>query len=92
MRSNMRVQRAQVMRGLRALGAQVLPRVQQVRNAAAVRLNALRMDAAPAVPGARAVRLVRKIQWAPPALQDVALGKSRGLVLNLPESLPRNPT
>ena len=72
MRSNMLVQQARVMRGSRVLGAQVLARVQQVRNVVAVRLDAVRiyaarMDAARAGPGVRSVRLVRDIKRAPPA-------------------------
>lgn len=94
MRSNMLVQQAQVMRGLHALSAQVLARVQQVRNAVAVRLDAVQMDAARPLPGVRAVRcaLGGRHRAGTASLQDVALGKSRSLILNLPESLARNST
>lgn len=67
MRSNILAQQARVMRDLLGLGAQELARVQQVRNAVAVRLDAAQMDAARALPGVRAVRVVRNIQRPPPA-------------------------
>ena len=66
LRSNILAQQAQVMRGLQALGAQELARVQQVRNAVAVRLDAAQIDAARALPGVRSVRVVRDIERQPP--------------------------
>lgn len=66
LRSNILAQQAQVMRGLQALGAQELARVQQVRNAVAVRLDAAQIDAARALPGVRSARVVRDIERQPP--------------------------
>ncbi len=67
LRSSILAQQAQVMLALHALGAQELARVQQVRNAVAVRLDATQIDAARALPGVRLVRLVRNIERRPPA-------------------------
>jgi hypothetical protein len=66
LRSNILAQQAQVMRGLQALGAQELARVQQVRNAVAVRIDTTQMAAAKALPGVRLVRIVRDIERQPP--------------------------
>jgi hypothetical protein len=66
LRSNILAQQAQVMRGLQALGAQELARVQQVRNAVAVRIDATQIEAARALPGVRLVRQVRDIERQPP--------------------------
>jgi hypothetical protein len=66
LRSNILAQQALVMRGLQALGAHELTRVQQVRNAVAVRLDAAQIDAASALPGVRSVRIVRNIERQPP--------------------------
>ena len=66
MRSKILAQQALVMRSLQALGAYELARVQQLRNAVAVRLDAAQMDAARALPGVRAVRVVRDIERQPP--------------------------
>jgi hypothetical protein len=66
LRPQILAQQAQVMLGLQALGAQELARVQQVRNAVAVRLDAAQIDAARALPGVRSVRVVRDIKRRPP--------------------------
>jgi hypothetical protein len=66
LRPHILAQQAQVMLGLQALGAQELARVQQVRNAVAVRLDASQMAAARALPGVRSVRIVRDIERRPP--------------------------
>jgi hypothetical protein len=66
LRSNILTQQTEVMRGLHALGAQELARVQQVRNAVAVRLDAAQIAAASALPGVRSVRVVRDIERGPP--------------------------
>jgi hypothetical protein len=67
LRSNILAQQAQVMRGLQALGAQELARVQQVRNAVSVRIDVTQIDAAKALAGVRSVRLVRDVERRPPA-------------------------
>jgi hypothetical protein len=67
LRANVLAQQAQVMRDLQALGAQELARVQQVRNAVAVRIDAAQIAAAKALPGVRLVRIVRDIERQPPA-------------------------
>ena len=59
-------QQDQVMGRLRQLGAQEQARIQQVRNALAVRLDGTQLDAARAIPGVRSVRIVRDIQRIPP--------------------------
>lgn len=59
-------QQDQVMDRLRQLGAQEQARIQQVRNALAVRLDGTQLDAARAIPGVRSVRIVRDIQRTPP--------------------------
>ena len=59
-------QQDQVMGRLRQLGAQEQARIQQVRNALAVRLDGTQLDAARAIPGVRSVRIVRDIQRTPP--------------------------
>jgi hypothetical protein len=66
LRSNILAQQMQVMRGLHALGAQELARVQQVRNAVSVRIDTAQIDAAKALPGVRSVRLVRDVERRPP--------------------------
>lgn len=66
LRPRILAQQAQAMRGLQALGAQEIARVQQVRNAVAVRLDAAQMAAARALPGVRSVRVVRDIERRPP--------------------------
>ena len=66
LRPNILAQQAQVVLGLQALGAQEQARVQQVRNAVAVRLDASQIDAARALPGVRSVRVVRNIERPPP--------------------------
>ena len=66
LRANILAQQAQVMRGLIALGAQELARVQQVRNAVAVRIDTTQIKAAKALPGVRLVRQVRDIERQPP--------------------------
>jgi protein-disulfide isomerase len=66
LRANILAQQAQVMLGLQALGAQEVARVQQVRNAVAVRLDASQMAAARALPGVRLVRIARDIERSPP--------------------------
>jgi hypothetical protein len=71
LRSRILAQQAQVMRGLQALGVQELARVQQVRNAVSVRLDATQIDAARALPGVRSVRLVRDIERRPPVDKTV---------------------
>ena len=66
LRSRILAQQDQVMGRLRQLGAQEQARIQQVRNALAVRLDGTRLDAARAIPGVRSVRIVRDIQRIPP--------------------------
>jgi hypothetical protein len=65
-RPHILAQQAQVMLGLQALGAKEIARVQQVRNAVAVRLDASQMTAARALPGVRLVRIARDIERRPP--------------------------
>jgi hypothetical protein len=59
-------QQDQVMGRLHELGAQEQARIQQVRNALAVRLDRTQLDAARAIPGVRSVRIVRNIERKPP--------------------------
>jgi hypothetical protein len=59
-------QQDEVMAALRALGAVELARVQQLRNALAVRLPLAQVPAARAVSGVRAVQPVRDIDRGPP--------------------------
>jgi len=66
MRSKISAQQDQVMARLRELGALEQARVQQLRNALAVRLAPAQFDAARRIPGVRAVRVVRHIERAPP--------------------------
>ena len=54
-----------VMARLRDLGAIEQARVQQVRNALAVRLPGAQLDAARYIPGVRAVRAVRHVERGP---------------------------
>jgi hypothetical protein len=58
-------QQDEVMGRLRQLGAIEQARVQQVRNALAVRLPSAQMEAARKIPGVRAVSLVRDIDRGP---------------------------
>ena len=66
LRARIAAQQTAVMRQLRALGAQEQARIQQVRNALAVRIERSRLDAARAIPGVRAVRAVRNVDRPPP--------------------------
>ena len=66
LRSRILAQQDRVMGRLRQLGAQEQARIQQVRNALAVRLDGTQLDAARAIPGVRSVRIVRDIQRTPP--------------------------
>ena len=66
LRPHILAQQAQVMLDLQALGGHELARVQQVRNAVAVRLDASQMAAARALPGVRSVRIARDIERRPP--------------------------
>lgn len=66
LRARIVAQQDAVMRQLRALGAQEQARIQQVRNALAVRIERSRLDAARAVPGVRALRAVRDVDRPPP--------------------------
>jgi len=58
-------QQDEVMDRLRGLGTQEQARVQQVRNALAVRLPDAQLDAARRIPGVRALRIVRNIERDP---------------------------
>jgi hypothetical protein len=60
-----KAQQDTVMDRLRDLGAQEQARVQQVRNALAVRLPGAQLDAARRIPGVRALRIVRNIERDP---------------------------
>lgn len=61
LRSQIDAQQEAVMDRLRELGATEQARVQQVRNALAVRLPVAQLDAARRIPGVRAVRIVRNV-------------------------------
>jgi hypothetical protein len=65
LRLKIQAQQREVMARLRDLGAIEQARVQQVRNALAVRLPGAQLDAARHIPGVRAVRMVRHIDRGP---------------------------
>ena len=65
LQGQIKAQQDEVMDRLRALGAQEQARVQQVRNALAVRLPGAQVEAARRIPGVRALRLVRHIDRDP---------------------------
>ncbi|HEY8710899.1 MAG TPA: hypothetical protein VIM34_23215, partial [Burkholderiaceae bacterium] len=65
LRRHIQAQQDTVMGRLRELGAIEHARVQQVRNALAVRLPAAQLAAARRIPGVRAVRIVRNIDRDP---------------------------
>jgi hypothetical protein len=65
LRLRIQAQQDAVMGRLRALGATEQARVQQVRNALAVRLPVAQLDAARRIPGVRAVRIVRNLDRGP---------------------------
>lgn len=65
LRSQIQAQQDAVMGRLRELGATEQARVQQVRNALAVRLPVAQLDAARRIPSVRAVRIVRNIDRDP---------------------------
>jgi hypothetical protein len=65
LRSKIQAQQQEVMLRLRDLGAIEQARIQQVRNALAVRLPSAQLDAARRIPGVRAVRKVRHIDRGP---------------------------
>lgn len=66
LRLRIAAQQDQVMDALRALGAVEIGRVQQLRNALAVRLPASQLAAARALAGVRGVRVVRDVERRPP--------------------------
>ncbi len=65
LQGQIKAQQDEVMDRLRALGAQEQARVQQVRNALAVRLPGAQLEAARRIPGVRALRIVRHIDRDP---------------------------
>ena len=70
LRARIIAQQNEVMARLRELGAVEEARVQQVRNALAVRLPGAQLDAARAIPGVRGVRRVRHVERGPLVLGD----------------------
>ena len=70
LRRRIGAQQDRVMRSLRELGAEEQARVQQVRNALAVRLAGAQLAAARAIDGVRSVRVVRNIERPPPDPQQ----------------------
>jgi hypothetical protein len=66
LRLRIAAQQDEVMDALRMLGAVEVARVQQLRNALAVRLPASQLAAARVLPGVRAVRVVRDVERRPP--------------------------
>jgi hypothetical protein len=65
LQQQIKAQQDAVMDRLRGLGAQEQARVQQVRNALAVRLPGAQLDAARRIPGVRALRVVRHVDRDP---------------------------
>ena len=65
LQQRIQTQQDQVMAALRALGAVELGRVQQLRNALAVRLPRAQLAAARRVPGVRSVQPVRDVERGP---------------------------
>ncbi len=70
LRANILAQQDAVMARLRELGATEEARVQQVRNALAVRLPGAAIETARRIPGVRGVRTVRHIRREPPSSRN----------------------
>lgn len=75
LRANILAQQDAVMARLRELGAVEQARVQQVRNALAVRLPGAQLEAARRIPGVRAVRAVRHIDRGPPSSRRLGVSQ-----------------
>ena len=71
LRADILVQQDTVMARLRELGATEEARVQQVRNALAVRLPGAALEAARRIPGVRRLRAVRHIRREPPSSKSL---------------------
>ena len=70
LRANILAQQDAVMARLRELGATEEARIQQVRNALAVRLPGAALDAARRIPGVRRLRAVRHLHREPPSSRN----------------------
>ncbi len=70
LRANVLAQQDAVMARLRELGATEEARVQQVRNALAVRLPGAAIETARHIPGVRGVRTVRHVRREPPSSRN----------------------